>query len=121
MRICIPTETDEGLKAQVHAHFGSASYFTIYDTDKESIETVDNTNRHHAHGTCHPMKTLGAKGIHVVVCSGMGARAAVGLNASGIKAYRAVRGTVSQVIKQFELGSLEEITPENACSQHSCH
>ncbi len=122
MKICIPTETGDGLKAYVHAHFGSAAYFIIYDTEKQSIETVDNTNMHHAHGTCHPMKILGAKGIHVVVCSGMGARAIQGLNASGIKAYRVSQsGTVSQVIKQFEHGSLEEITPENACSQHSCH
>ncbi len=121
MRICIPTETDEGLKAQVHAHFGSASYFTIYDTDKESIETVGNTNMHHAHGTCHPMQTLGAKRIDAVVCAGMGARAVQGLNASGIKAYRVSQGLVSQVIKQFEQGSLEEITPDNSCSQHSCH
>jgi predicted Fe-Mo cluster-binding NifX family protein len=121
MKICIPTETDEGLKAQVHAHFGSASYFTIYDTEKESIETVDNANTHHAHGTCQPMKTLGAKRIDAVVCAGMGARAVQGLNASGIKAFRVGQGTVSQVIKQFEQGSLEEITPENACSQHSCH
>lgn len=121
MRICIPTETGEGLRAQVHAHFGSASYFTIYDTDKESIETVDNVNMHHAHGTCQPMKTLGTKGIDAVVCSGMGARAVQGLNASGIKAYRVGHGIVNQVIKQFEQGSLEEITPENACAQHGCH
>jgi len=121
VRICVPTETDEGLKAQVYAHFGSAFYFTIYDTDKESIETVNNANMHHAHGTCHPMKTLGSKGIDTVVCAGMGARAIQGLNASGIKVYRVGHGTVSQVIKQFEQGSLEEITPENACNQHSCH
>ncbi|MCM8783155.1 MAG: hypothetical protein NC818_00015 [Candidatus Omnitrophica bacterium] len=61
MRICIPTETDKGLKAQVYSHFGSAPYFTIYDTEKETIETVTNTNTDHLHGNCQPMKILGTK------------------------------------------------------------
>lgn len=121
MRICIPTETSDGIKSEVHEHFGSAPYFTIYDTDKNSVEAMDNDNMHHAHGTCHPMQRLGTKRIDAVVCAGMGARAVQGLNALGIKAYRANRGLVSQVIKEFEQGTLEEITPENACSQHSCH
>jgi len=121
MRICIPTETSDGLKAEVYGHFGSAPYFTIYDTDKNTVEVVDNANMHHAHGTCHPMQALGSKRIDAVLCAGMGARAVQGLNASGIKTYRVSQGLVSQVIKRVEQGSLEEITPENACSQHSCH
>lgn len=121
MRICIPTETDTGLKAQVHAHFGSAAYFTIYDTDREHIEIVGNANMHHSHGTCQPMNALGEKKIDVVVCQGMGSRAIQGLNNAGIKAYRVEDGTVSEIIRQFKLGSLQEITPENACSQHGCH
>ncbi len=121
MRICIPTETNNGLKAEVYGHFGSAPYFTIYDTDKNIVETVNNANIHHAHGTCHPMKVLGTKRIDAVVCAGMGARAVQGLNASGIKAYRASHGLVDKVIGQFNDGLLEEITPDNACSQHNCH
>lgn len=121
MRICIPTETSDGLKAKVYGHFGSAPYFTIYDTDKNSVETVNNTNMHHAHGTCHPMQALGAKRIDAVVCAGMGARAVQGLNDSGIRAYSVGPGLVSQVIERFEQGSLEEITTDNSCSQHDCH
>lgn len=121
MRICIPTETNAGLKAKVNAHFGSANYFTIYDTEKESVETLDNTNMHHAHGTCQPMKMLGARSIDVVVCSGMGARAIQGLNAVGIKALRAEASTVEEVIKKLNDKKLVEITVENACVQHGCH
>lgn len=121
MKICIPTETDQGLKVKVHAHFGSAAFFTIYDSEKKSIETVDNTNMHHLHGTCQPMKILGMRKIDVVVCAGMGSRAIMGLNASGIKVYRASEGTVEQIIRDFGQKTLEEITPENACSQHECH
>ncbi|MCM8783702.1 MAG: NifB/NifX family molybdenum-iron cluster-binding protein [Candidatus Omnitrophica bacterium] len=121
MRICIPTETDEGLKAVVYAHFGSAPYFTIYDAEKDSIEIINNTDMRHIHGACQPTKTLSAKKIGAVVCLGMGARAVQGLNASGIKAYRISQGTVEEVINQFKQGLLEEITVESACSQHRCH
>ncbi len=85
MRICIPTETDSGLKAIVYAHFGSAPYFTIYDSEKDTFEVVENSNQHHAHGTCHPLGMLNGKHIDAVVCSGMGARAVSGLNGSGIR------------------------------------
>jgi len=37
MRICIPTETNMSFEATVHGHFGSTSYFTIYDTDKDDF------------------------------------------------------------------------------------
>ena len=50
MRICIPAETDAGLKAKINAHFGSAPYFIIYDTDKETLEVINNSNQHHMQG-----------------------------------------------------------------------
>ena len=37
MRICIPTETNMSFEATVYGHFGSASYFTIYDRDKDDF------------------------------------------------------------------------------------
>jgi predicted Fe-Mo cluster-binding NifX family protein len=74
MKICIPTETDAGKKAKVYGHFGSAPYFTIYDTEKDDCETVDNSNQHHIHGTCHPVGALDSQRIDAVVCAGMGAR-----------------------------------------------
>ena len=64
MRICIPTKTDNGTKAQVSEHFGSAPYFTIYDSDTKTIETLDNSNQHHEHGTCNPISILMEKKVH---------------------------------------------------------
>jgi predicted Fe-Mo cluster-binding NifX family protein len=121
MRICIPTETNDGKAAQVYGHFGSAPYFTIYDTDKDTIETIDNANQHHSHGMCQPMGSLIGKKIDIVVCGGMGGRAVQKLNEGGIKTYRAIAGTVKDIVGQFTKGGLEEITVQNACTQHSCH
>ena len=121
MRICIPTETNESKTAEVYGHFGSAPYFTIYDSDKDSFEVIDNSNQHHDHGMCHPMGALEDKNIDAVVCGGMGARAVQKLNEGGIKTYRAVAGTVGEIIKRYKQGELEEITVENSCLNHGCH
>ena len=121
MKICIPTETNKGKEATVFGHFGSAPFFTIYDTDSESVEIITNTNQHHAHGMCQPMAALTGKGITAVVTGGAGAGAIQKLNQAGIKVYRAIPGTVSDVGAQFADGKLEEISAENACAHHDCH
>jgi predicted Fe-Mo cluster-binding NifX family protein len=63
---------------------------------------------------------LNDKHIDAVVCGGMGARAVLGLNGSGIKVYRVVGGTVEETIEKWKGHSFEEITVENACSEHKC-
>lgn len=121
MKICIPTETKEGKQAKVHAHFGSAKYFTIYDTEKDTVNVIDNTNAHHSHGICHPIGVLGTASIDVVVCQGMGMRAVQKLNEGGIKAYQTFGDTITEVIEKYRRSELKEITAQNACTQHGCH
>ena len=121
MKICIPTETNEGKSAEVYEHFGSAPYFTIVDTEKDTIEVINNANQHHSHGMCQPMSALMGKKIDAVVTGGMGARAVQKLNEGGIKAYRGIAGTVADIVSQFTKGGLKEITVQNACVQHDCH
>lgn len=118
MKICIPTETDMSFEATVYGHFGSAPYFTIYDTDKDDCEIVENLNQHNSHGTCHPLTVLDGKGIDVVVCKGMGKRAIQKLNDAGIRAYKASDANVRQVIEKYRINELQEMTLENACYQH---
>ena len=121
MKICIPTETNKGKEATVFGHFGSAPFFTIYDTDNGSVEIITNANQHHAHGMCQPMAALGRKGVNAVVTGGAGAGAIQKLNQGGIKVYRAISGTVADVAAQFAKNKLEEISVDNACDHHDCH
>jgi predicted Fe-Mo cluster-binding NifX family protein len=121
MRICIPTGSKEGKTAVVYGHFGSAPFFTVYDTKKDSVEIIENANEHHEHGMCNPMGNLRGKNIDAVVCGGMGGRAVQKLNEDGIKAYRASVGTVKDIAEQYVKGGLQEITVQNACAQHDCH
>ncbi len=121
MKICIPIAENEGLKATVNAHFGSAPYFLIYDNEKGAFEVINNSDSQHMHGMCHPLKVLDNKGIDVVVCGGMGVRAVQKLNESGIKAYKASTETAEEIINRFNKGKLKEISVDNACIDHSCH
>ncbi len=121
MKICIPTEDNKGLEARVYGHFGSAPYFTIYDAEQNTLETIANHNQHHAHGMCQPMSGIIGKNIDIVICGGMGLRAVQKLNDAGICAYKASGETVSQIIERFKKSELEEITVSNACGQHGCH
>ena len=120
MKICIPTETGSGLKTAATAHFGSAPFFTIYDTDSKTCEIIDNSDREHMHGMCQPLSVLADKNIDIIICGGMGARAVEKLTEAGIKAYRASDGTAEDILSMLINGTLEEITFENACIQHTC-
>ena len=117
----MPTETDEGKKATVYEHFGSAPYFTIYDTEKETFEIVNNSDQHHIHGACSPLGALMEKNIDTVVCGGMGLRALQALNDSGIRVFRAIAGTVGETIKKCSDNELQEIKQDDACGHHKCH
>lgn len=121
MKICIPTETNKGKEAVIFGHFGSAPFFTIYDTDNGSVEIITNANQHHAHGMCQPMAALSGKGVNAVVTGGAGAGAIQKLNEGGIIVYRAISGTVADVVVQFAGGKLEEMSVNNACAHHDCH
>lgn len=121
MKLCIPTVTNDGLKAEVSGHFGSAQYFMIYDTDAGTFEFVSNTNTHHSHGMCQPLSVIGNKQIDAVVCQGMGTGAFQKLKNSGIKTYKSDAKTVEQLIKDYKGKLLEEISLENACAGHGCH
>ena len=67
------------------------------------------------------MGILVDKDIDLVVCGGMGARAIQKLNEVGIRVFRAVPGTVEEIVVQYAESRLAEMTPEDACGHHGCH
>lgn len=121
MLYCIPTNGNAGLDDTLCAHFGSAPYFTLYNSESEKLQVLENRNSHHEHGTCHPMHQLDPYEINGVVCLGMGWRAITTLNQNGIRIYRAKSKKVADVIETIEDGTLQEMDPETACQGHGHH
>jgi predicted Fe-Mo cluster-binding NifX family protein len=121
MRICIPTIDDRGQDSEPCEHFGSTPYFTIYDSETDAYETVNNADHEHEHGMCHPMDNLKNKHIDCVVCTGLGRRALEKLNSSGIDVLKTDGSTVRGIVENFLAGKLNKIDAENACQHHKCH
>jgi len=120
MKICIPVEMKQGDRPVVYGHFGSAPFFIIFDLEKNESKVIKNGNMHHVHGACNPVQLLAGEGVSAVVCGGMGVRAVNILNSEGIRVFRSGSGTIKAVAEAFRNNSLEEITAENACANHSC-
>lgn len=118
MLACIPTQGDAGRADRVHDHFGSAPFFTLYNSETEELSVLPNNNAHHAHGTCHPMNQLQHRHIDCVICGGMGRRAIEALNAEGITIYQSTAQTVGEIIDKIKANELTPIDPSKACRGH---
>ena len=121
MKICIPIESDQGLKSNVYGHFGSAPGYMLCDIESGNNQFIANANEHHEHGTCNPIRILQKVRFEAVVCGGMGIRAVQLLNQSGVKVLRSGSTSVEEVIKDYKNGKLEELTVELSCKEHNCH
>jgi predicted Fe-Mo cluster-binding NifX family protein len=122
MKVCFPIEQDRGMESLPYAHFGSAPYFLVYDTESRQAKTIDNRDEHHAHGACNPLKALAGDTVDALVVGGIGSRAIAGLNRLGIKVYRATPGTIRENIARLEKKELVEWAPDDGCGQrhHGC-
>jgi predicted Fe-Mo cluster-binding NifX family protein len=118
MLVCIPTNGNAGAEDTVCDHFGSAPYFTLYDTSTDELKVIDNRNAHHSHGTCHPMNQLAKYHLDCIVCAGMGRRAIEALSTEGIKVYISECEKVEDIIEEIKAGNLTEIDPARACRGH---
>ncbi len=118
MKVCIPTMGDKGLDEQVGEHFGRVPTYTVYDSETEELNIMDNTSGH-AGGSGYPAEILANAGINVMVCGGLGSRAISMFEQSGVMVYIGARGTVKEALDMWKAGQLTAATNEDACAQHA--
>lgn len=119
MKVCFPVQKDEGIASTVFDHFGSAPAFVVVDMDANTVSTISNGDRHHAHGACNPLKALDNQKIDAVVVGGIGAGALSRLNQAGIRVYRARSGTIQENLALLNDRGLAEYAPQGSCGSHS--
>ena len=73
MKVCFAVEKDDGVKSVVYGHFGSAPAFIVVDTEATKMETVNNRDLNHVHGSCNPIQAIGGLKPDAVVVGGIGA------------------------------------------------
>jgi predicted Fe-Mo cluster-binding NifX family protein len=121
MKLCIPSLDQNGLESAMCDHFGSAPYFTLYNTESKQITATANANDHHTHGSCMPVAALKELEADAVLCRGMGARAVSLLRTGGIQAFLVDAATVAEAISKFDAKEVRMLDAENACQRHACH
>jgi predicted Fe-Mo cluster-binding NifX family protein len=94
--------------------------YTIYDTETQSVEVVDNTSEH-AGGAGLPADILSNLGIDVLLCRGAGRRALGILSGNGIEVCVGLSGTAGEAIEAWRQGELTGASDADACQQHAFH
>lgn len=118
MKVAFPIQEKNDKNSMVHNHFGSAPYFVVVDTDTDETHIIDNQNLNHTHGNCQPLVALGGTQVDAVVVGGIGGGALRKLLNAGIKAFRAIDGTVSDNLVLVKNSELEAFGPEHTCQGH---
>jgi predicted Fe-Mo cluster-binding NifX family protein len=118
MTVCIPVEAPLGTASPICAHFGSAPYFLIVDTDDGSSRVLPNRNQHHAHGMCQPLAALQGERIDAFVLAGIGMGALNKLLSSGLRVFHAPPTTVEHALAALTAGELRVLSPDEACGHH---
>lgn len=115
MRLCIPTMNERGLEAPLSAHFGSAPYYTVVETETGKVQVAANPRAEHEHGHCQPVAGIADLAPDAVVCMGLGRRALDRLQAAGIQVFIARATQVSEALTQFRSGELAPFTLADSC------
>ena len=112
--------SNEGLEADVSAHFGSCECFTIVDVNDGSVtgvETVDNSHNQGANHNCMaPAILLKSHGVNVVLVSGIGGRPLMSLNEQMIKVFAGAVGKVGDAVLDYHDGLLQELVGHGTCN-----
>ncbi|MBA4395051.1 MAG: diguanylate cyclase [Desulfobacca sp.] len=118
MKIAFPVNENRGLESPVFSHFGSAPFFVVLDSSNGLVDTIGNTDIHHMHGQCQPLKALGGTSVDMVVVGGIGAGALMKMQGLGIRVFRAVEGNVGENLELLKTGKLPEFSTDMTCAGH---
>ncbi len=118
MKLCFPIEKDDGLSSVVAGHFGSAPMFMLVDTDSKEATAISNSDQHHSHGECNPLKTLADRQIDGIVVGSIGAGALNHLTRSGLRVFKAQGATVRENTDLIISNVLPEFTGRDCCPGH---
>ncbi len=104
---------------QVFQHFGHSEQFKVYDVENGAVvkSEVIGTNGS-GHGVLATL--LGAQGVDVLICGGIGGGAQQALAAAGIRLYAGVTGSADAAAQALAEGKLA-CNANATCNHHGEH
>ena len=120
MKICIPVTESKGLQSPFSAHYGSAPFFVIADTETKEHSVIAKSSEE---GQCGSFPFITQNNVSAIVCSGMGRRALENLNRSNVKAFipNTICATAEDAITAFNSKQCREMTAESSCTHGHDH
>ncbi len=101
MKVAISTDSNF-----VSAHFGRCPSFTILEIENKQIiskEVIDNPGHHPG----FLPQFLKEKGVNAIIAGGMGQRAQMLFDESGIEAIMGISGKIDEIAQQVASGTLQ--------------
>jgi len=102
MTLCIPVTRNDGLQSPVSAHFGSAPFFLLVDSEGQLLRTIANQDPRHAPGPCQPLAALGGERVDAIVVCGIEAGALAEVRAAGVEVLWTDQPTAAQTLAARE-------------------
>ena len=89
MRIVIPTNDNKGLLANMGAHFGKASFYTIIEIEDDEVMNVEVIpNPGHGAGACaNAISNILSLNPDALIVVGIGPNPAMGFNKAGLPLF----------------------------------
>lgn len=112
MKIAVTTEN-----GMIFQHFGKTHAFTLYEVEGKEVTSkslLDAGENGHA----ALADLLGANGVNILICGGIGQGAKDALKKYRIEVLSGVSGNVDQAVKDYLQGTLV-YNPDFLCTHHS--
>jgi len=118
MKIAVSSKGDK-LDADVDQRFGRCKYFLIVDSENMDFNTISNESSMARGGAgIKAAETVVNNGAEVLITGNIGPNAYRTLSAGGVKVFTGANGSISDAIKSYKNGELEESKSSNVGSHH---
>jgi predicted Fe-Mo cluster-binding NifX family protein len=117
MIIAIPSSDDSGLGSDVFPHFGRCPFYTIIDTENQSVRIIENSSIHTG-GKKSPPELLSDEGVDALVCDDLGRKAVFLFKDLSIEVYVGAKGTIKDAFESWKEGRLDTPKKEYNCKGH---
>lgn len=111
MKIVIPTNSKDGLNAEIAEHFGRAKIFLIYDSETKNFEIC--LNPEVTGGAELPPDFLRRQGAEAVIAFSLGPKAYEKFKNYNIPIYKPIEGVIADNLQGFEDNKLKKITKDD--------
>ncbi len=110
-RVAVPTNTEEGLKAQVSGSLEEAPYITIVNVEEGMIKEVKTIKNEPDRDTGSPTH-LRREGVNVLVCKKLSQWSRAYLAVLGTDIIDGFEGTVEEAVEKYLKGEITAVPEE---------